>query len=156
MSAFTEKLNAEQLAYLNNLMKQPFSVQAVKFLDSYWEEVGSQAEFIFSCAMDVMRYADMHSKGVSLIHLYEEGNDVDFNIGLYFYEKLCQRVLDAPEGKLWRDDPRFAPSMPTMMTAIVRKQELREKVDVNFDGRISFLEYLLYQYRECTSFQRPT
>merc|ERR1712071_9440 len=32
------------------------------------------------------------------------------------------------------------------MTAIVRKKELREKVDVNFDGRISFLEYLLYQY----------
>jgi len=37
--------------------------------------------------------------------------------------------------------------MPEMLTAIVRKQELREKVDVNFDGRISFLEYLLYQYR---------
>jgi len=35
-----------------------------------------------------------------------------------------------------------------MMTAIVRKKELREKVDVNFDGRISFLEYLLYQYRD--------
>jgi hypothetical protein len=35
-----------------------------------------------------------------------------------------------------------------MLTAIVRKQELREKVDVNFDGRISFLEYLLYQYRQ--------
>jgi len=32
-----------------------------------------------------------------------------------------------------------------MMTALIRKQELREKVDVNFDGRISFLEYLLYQ-----------
>jgi len=35
-----------------------------------------------------------------------------------------------------------------MMTAIVRKQELRDKVDVNFDGRISFLEYLLYQYKD--------
>jgi len=34
-----------------------------------------------------------------------------------------------------------------MLTALVRKQELREKVDVDFDGRISFLEYLLYQYR---------
>ena len=86
--------------------------------------------------------------GVSLIHLYDEGNDLDFNIGLYFYEQLCKKVLESPEGKIWRDDPRFAPSMPTMMTAIVRKQELREKVDVNFDGRISFLEYLLYQYRE--------
>jgi hypothetical protein len=35
-----------------------------------------------------------------------------------------------------------------MMTAIKRKQELREKVDVNFDGRVSFLEYLLYQYKD--------
>jgi len=39
-------------------------------------------------------------------------------------------------------------SQPFMLTAIVRKQELREKVDVNFDGRISFLEYLLYQYKD--------
>jgi len=35
-----------------------------------------------------------------------------------------------------------------MMTALTRKQELREKVDVNFDGRVSFLEYLLYQYQD--------
>ena len=42
---------------------------------------------------------------------------------------------------------RYKPSMPEMLTALVRKQELREKVDVNFDGRVSFLEYLLYQYR---------
>lgn len=34
------------------------------------------------------------------------------------------------------------------MTAIVRKQELRDKVDVNFDGRVSLLEYLLYQYKD--------
>ena len=38
-----------------------------------------------------------------------------------------------------------------MMTAIKRKQELREKVDVNFDGRIAFIEYLLYQYRDCAN-----
>jgi hypothetical protein len=29
----------------------------------------------------------------------------------------------------------------------VRKKELRDKVDVNFDGRVSFLEFLLYQYK---------
>lgn len=90
----------------------------------------------------------MHSKGISLIHKYEEGNDLDFNIGLYFYEKLCQKVFESPEGKKWRDDRKYKPSMPEMLTALVRKQELREKVDVDFDGRISFLEYLLYQYRE--------
>lgn len=39
-----------------------------------------------------MKYADMHAKGVSLIYKYEEGVDVDFNIGLYFFEKLCKQV----------------------------------------------------------------
>ena len=68
---------------------------------------------------------------------------MDFNIGLYFYEKLCQKVLESPEGTKWRNDPKFKSSMPEMLTALVRKQELREKVDVDFDGRISFLEYLL-------------
>jgi hypothetical protein len=37
--------------------------------------------------------------------------------------------------------------MPSMMTAITRKKLLREKVDANFDGRVSFLEYLLFQYQ---------
>jgi hypothetical protein len=146
--AFTEKLDAASLDFFCNIAREPFSKQAVHFLNAYWNEVGNQAPFIFSVAFECMKYADMHTKGISLIHLYDEGNDLDFNIGLYFYEKLCVRVLEAPEGKIWREDPTFAPSMPTMMTAIVRKQELREKVDVNFDGRISFLEYLLYQYQE--------
>jgi len=47
----------------------------------------------------------------------------------------------------WSQSP-FERSQPTMMTAIARKKELRDKVDVNFDGRVSFLEYLLYQYRD--------
>lgn len=62
---------------------------------------------------------------------------------MYFYEKLCQKVLESEEGKKWRNDPKYRVSMPEMLTALVRKQELREKVDVDFDGRISFLEYLL-------------
>jgi len=147
-AAFTAKLDAESLEFFSKVAKEPFSKQAIHFLNAYWPEVGSQAPFIFSVGWEVMKYADMHTKGISLIHLYDEGNDLDFNIGLYFYEKLYQKVMESAEGKRWRDDPSFAPSMPTFMTAIVRKQELREKVDVNFDGRISFLEYLLYQYRE--------
>jgi len=145
--AFTEKLSAEALQFFNDLCEKPFSEQAVSFLNAYWNEIGSQAEFIFSVAYPTMKYADMHAKGVQYIHLYEEGNDLDFNIGLYFYEKLCKKVLDDDEGKKWREDSRWAPSMPEMLTAIKRKIELREKVDVNFDGRVSFLEYLLYQYR---------
>jgi len=145
--SFTTKLSPEALAYFTEVCSRPFSQQAVAFLNAYWPEVGSQAEFIFSCAYERIKAADMHVKGVNYIHLYDEGNDLDFNIALYFYEKLCKEVLEDGSGKKWRDDPKYAPSMPEMLTALVRKQELREKVDVNFDGRVSFLEYLLYQYR---------
>ncbi len=86
----------------------------------------------------------MHAKGISLIYKYDEGVDVDLNIGLYFFEKLCKRVLDDEKAK-WG---KYTKSQPVMVTAIVRKAEIRDKVDVDFDGRISFLEYLLYQYRE--------
>jgi len=145
--SFTQKLDPAGLAFFRNVAQQPFSKQAVYFLNAYWAEVGNQADFIFTVAWETIKYADMHVKGVQYIHLYDEGNDLDFNIGLYFYEKLCQRIFDSPEGAKWKNDPKYKPSMPELLTALVRKQELREKVDVDFDGRISFLEYLLYQYR---------
>jgi hypothetical protein len=99
-------------------------------------------------AWDTIKYADMHTKGITLVHTYDEGNLLDFNVALYFYEQLCKRSLDSVEGAKWRNDAKYKMSMPEMLTAIVRKKELREKVDVNFDGKVSFLEYLLYQYRE--------
>jgi len=143
--SFTEKLDPEALKYFNEVCNKPFGEQAVAFLNAYWPEVHAQAEFIFTVAWEVIKYADMHSKGISLIYKYEEGNDLDFNIGLYFYEKLC-KFLEEPQNAKWAG-PQFAMSQPEMMTAIKRKTELREKVDVNFDGRVSMLEYLLYQYQ---------
>jgi hypothetical protein len=143
--SFTEKLDAESLAYFNEVASRPFSQQAVAFLNAYWPEVHTQAEFIFTVAWEVMKYADMHSKGISLRHLYEEGKDLDFDIALYFYEQLCKFVED-PKNSRFGAGGEFAMSQPVMMTAIKRKQELREKVDVNFDGRVGMLEYLLYQY----------
>lgn len=144
-SSFKQKLDAKALAYFEEVCNKSFSQQAVHFLNAYWAEVGDQAEFIFSVAYDRVRMADMHSKGVQYIHLYDEGNDLDFNFGLYFYEKLC-KFLGESKNSEWTDE-KWAKSQPEMITAIVRKRELREKVDVNFDGRIGFLEYLLYQYR---------
>jgi len=146
MTSFVQKLDPDALRYFNEVAAKPFSQQAVAFLNAYWPEVSSQAEFIFQVAWEVIKYADMHAKGISLIYKYDEGNDLDFNIGLYFYEKLCY-FIDDPKNKQWTD-AQYKHSQPEMMTAIKRKQELREKVDVNFDGRISFLEYLLYQYRD--------
>lgn len=143
-ASFTAKLDAEALAYFNSVAVKPFAQQAVAFLNAYWPEVSSEAEFIYACSWDTIKYADMHAKGVSLIYKYDEGFDLDFNIGLYFFEKLCKKVLD-DEKKKWGE---YKKSQPVMMTAILRKSELRDKVDVNFDGRVSFLEYLLYQYRD--------
>merc|ERR1712137_1514170 len=144
MTSFVEKLSAEALAHFNDVTQKPFAQQAVSFLNAYWPEVHTQAEFIFSAAWEVMKYADMHAKGIQLIFQYEEGNDLD--IGLYFYEQLC-KFVEQPKNAQWAD-AKFERSHPTMMTAIKRKQEIGEKVDVNFDGRIGMLEYLLYQYKD--------
>lgn len=146
MSSFTEKLDADAIAYFNSVCTKSFSEQAVHFLNAYWHEIGSQAEFIFSVAWDLAKKADMKAKNINYVHLYEEGNDFDFNFGLYFYEHLCKFLEDEKNAQWISKD--YSISQPEMMTAIKRKQELREKVDVNFDGRVSFLEYLLYQYRE--------
>jgi len=145
--AFTEKLSKEALEYFSSVCQKPFAEQAVAFLNAYWSEVGDQADFIFGCAWETIKFADMHSKGISYVHLYNEGNDLDFNIGLYFYEQLCKRLDEGKEFAEFKAS-NYAKSQPEMMTAIKRKTELRDKVDVNFDGRISFLEYLLYQYKD--------
>lgn len=148
--SFVEKLDAEGLAFFNATAAKPFSQQAVAFLNAYWAEIGSQAEFIFGCAWETIKYADMHAKGCSYMHLYDEGNDLDFNIGLYFYEKLCKNLDSGGtkgEFKQFSAD-EYKMSQPAMLTAIKRKTEIRDKVDVNFDNRISMLEYLLYQYRD--------
>ena len=143
--SFTEKLSKEALDYFNALCQKPFSQQAVAFLNAYWPEVHTEADFIFSVAWDRFKYADMETKGIMYLYQYDEGTDLDFDIGLYFYEILC-KFVDDPKNIHWKRD--FPRSQPEMMTAIKRKVELREKVDVNFDGRISFLEYLLYQYKD--------
>jgi len=144
MTSFVEKLDKESLDYFTAVCKKPFNEQAVAFLNAYWAEVHTEAEFIFTVAWEMIKYADMNSKGIQYLYQYEEGADLDFDIGLYFYEQLC-KFLDEPKNSHWKND--FPMSQPEMMTAIKRKQELREKVDVNFDGRVSFLEYLLHQYR---------
>jgi len=143
-ASFTEALKPEELKYFNEVCAKPFSGQAVAFLNAYWNEVKSEAEFVYSVAWDVMKKTDMHSQGISLIHLYNEGIDLDFDMGLYFYEQLCKMLEDSKNAQ-WAS-PNYKLSQPVMQTAIVRKKELRDKVDVNFDGRISMLEYLLYQY----------
>jgi len=142
--SFVEKLDPESLEAFNEASAKSFSSQAIFFLNAFWEEYGDQAEFIYAHAWRIMKMADMNAKGISYVHLYEEGNDLDFDLGLYFFEQLCKFTDDA---KNKAELEAYESSMPVMMTSIVRKKELREKVDVNFDGRVGFLEYLLYQYK---------
>lgn len=143
-ASFTEKLDAEALAFFNEVTHRPFAQQAVAFLNAYWAEVHNEAEFIYTVAWEVMKYADMHAKGISLIYKYDEGFELDFDIGLYFYEQLNKFVDDAKNAK-WK---AYTRSQPEMLTSLKRKQELRDKVDVNFDGKVGMLEYLLYQYKD--------
>merc|ERR1712032_1645764 len=145
MSSFIEKLDAEALEYFNTVASSPFSEQCVAFLNAYWSEVGSQAEYIFAAAWELCKEADMEAKGISLVHKCTEGFDMDFDIGLRFYELLTNH-WENPKNASWHQYELSNPG--EIMTSIARKRELREKVDVNFDGRISMLEYLLYQYKD--------
>jgi len=140
--SFVEKLDPDSLAAFNEISEKSFSAQAIFFLNAFWVEFGDQAEFVYSHSWRIIKEVDMHHKGINYIHLYEEGNDLDFDMGLYFFEKLC-KYTESNKPALSAD---YETSLPTMMTSIVRKKELRDKVDVNFDGRVGFLEYLLYQY----------
>jgi len=142
--SFTAKLDEDSITFFTDLCSQPFARQGVAFLNAYWAEVRDEAEFIYSVAWDKLKGADMHSKGISLVYKYDEGHDVDFDIGLYFYEQLCKYC----EEHKAEFKGKYSRSLPTMMTAIKRKQELRDEVDVNFDGRVAFIEYLLYQYKD--------
>lgn len=66
--SFTEKLDAESLAFFNSVSAKPFADQAMAFLNAYWVEVNAEAEFIYTVSYDKMRYADMHFKGIQLVY----------------------------------------------------------------------------------------
>jgi len=141
---YLQKLSEEQLAFFNEVVSKPFADQAVAFLNAHWKECGSQADYIFDVAYEVFKKTDMSFKGVDYLHLYDEGKNLDFDAGLNFFERLVKYWDD--ESNPYVGDSAFSESRPVMMTSIKRKKELRSKVDVNFDGRVSFMEYLLYQY----------
>lgn len=150
--SFTEKLDTASLEAFSVACKKPFSEQAQFFLNAFWDEYGDQAENIYSISWELIKKADMRWRNVKYVHQYDEGNDLDFDMGLYLFELLVKFYQGDLNDKTMPPDGKgkakeYPKSVPEDMTAIVRKKELREKVDVNFDGRISFLEFLLYQYK---------
>jgi len=150
--SFTEKLDPASLEAFSVACKKPFSEQAQFFLNAFWDEYGDQAENIYAVSWEIIKKADMRWRNVKYVHQYDEGNDLDFDMGLYFFELLVKFYTGELNDKTMPPDgpglaKAYSKSVPDDMTAIVRKKELREKVDVNFDGRVSFLEFLLYQYK---------
>lgn len=154
---FKAGLDAKSLEAFNVAAEKPFSEQACFFLNAFWAEFGDQAEWIYSIAWDCIKYVDMANKGVKYVHKYEEAAELkDFDVGIHLFERLA-KISTQPnhsdfyafrdwfkENKDYKD--KYAKSFPEMKTSIVRKKELRDKVDVNFNGKVSFIEYLLFQY----------
>jgi len=141
--SFVEALDAQSLEYFNEVCCRPFAEQAQFFLNAFWDEFKDHAEAVYAIHWKTIRSVEMESKGIQYIHLYEEGFDLDFDMGLLLFERLNQFF----ERKGQAEAKQYPLAVPVHMTSIVRKKELRDKVDVNFDGRVGFLEYLLYQFK---------
>lgn len=149
--AFRQLLDPDSVRVFNEACAKPFSEQATFFLNAYWVEYGDQAESIYSLAWKAMCAAEMEAKGIMYVHQYEEGTELDIDTTLRFFEILCNRSLGERNHKEymkeWEADAGYAKSLPEMQTSIKRKKELKSTVDQNGDGKISFLEYLIYQYK---------
>lgn len=143
--SFTEALDEKSLAYFNEVCARPFAEQAQFFLNAFWDEFGSHAEAVYSIHWAKIRKTEMDSQGIMFLHLYEEGVDLDFDMGLVLFESVYNFFNNSAEGKLMAQ--QYPQAVPEMMTSVSRKKELRDKVDVNFDGRVGFLEFLLYQFK---------
>lgn len=143
-----EPLDGRCLDRFNRIAARPIARQAMDFYNAYWTELSSEAGFSFSVAWPGFRAAEMRALGITYEYDYDEGSAVGFDDALYFYERMIVFLGD-PLNAAWQDD--YPLSQPEPLSALARKQELREKVDVNLDGRIAFLEYLVFQYAGTSS-----
>jgi len=107
--SFTEKLDPESLQAFNVATKKKFSEQAQFFLNAFWDEHGSQAELVYTVAWDWLKKVDMRHKGVHYIHLYDEGNELDFDMSLYFFEQLSKFYSDPKNAHWVKDYPSSIP-----------------------------------------------
>ena len=83
-----------------------------------------------SVAWDKIKYADMHAKGIQLVFKYVEGFDLDFDIGLYFYEQLCKFCED-PKNKEWLvSEAMFSFCFCVFRCVVVAAESLWRALDV--------------------------
>lgn len=141
--SFVEKLDPTSLEVFNKVCKKPFSDQAQFVLNAFWAELQDQAQFIYNHTWEHIKKVDMDNKSIQYVHLYQEGADLDFDMALRLFEVQRYWFEDKKNAALAEQYKR---SNPGDETAIVRKKTIREKIDVNFDSRVSLIEYLLYIY----------
>ena len=84
--SFVEGLDEEALAFFNEACKKKHSEQAVAFLNAYWEEIGDQADFIFSVAWEIMKKVEMDNKVSFFLFLFISSK--------HAYTRACTRTLD--------------------------------------------------------------
>lgn len=108
-------------------------------LNAFYDELKDEAQCIYEVLWEVIKRVDMDNKGIQYVHKYEEGNDLDFDMTLHLYEKVLYFFNDKKNAAWKASNPR---SIPKDMTAIARKKEIREKVDVDFDGRIGYVSQI--------------
>lgn len=143
MTAFVQSLDAESLKVFTKVTERTFAEQGQFLLNAFWSELEGESEFIYNVSYEQIKKVDMDNKGISYIHLYQEGSSLDFDMTLRLFEVVRYYFEDKKNAAMAQ---KHAMSRPADMTAISRKREIKEKVDVDHDGRISFLEYLLYVY----------
>jgi hypothetical protein len=95
--SFTSGLDAKSLEAFSVACKKPFSEQAQFFLNAFWDEFNDQAECIYSIAWEAIKRADMRWRNVTYVHMYEEGNDLDFDMGQS--PLPCPAQPDIPAGR---------------------------------------------------------
>jgi hypothetical protein len=69
------------VSILINLSCLSVGEQAQFFLNAFWDEANDQAECIYSVAFELIKRADMRWRNITYVHMYEEGNDLDFDMG---------------------------------------------------------------------------
>jgi|EP00933_Yihiella_yeosuensis_P052648 hypothetical protein len=140
--AFVQQLDKDSLEHFNQVCEKPFSEQAIFVLNAFFDELSSDADFIYDVVWPTVMKIDMDSRNIAYAHLYTEKSSLSFDLALHLYELIGKHMEKNPA-----DAEKYARSVPADVTAIVRKKELRDTVDVNCDGQIGLMEYILHQYK---------
>jgi F actin bundling C terminal len=118
------KLAGPDLAFVNKCNAAPYSSQGKLFLNAFWDEGAEQkAEEVYQFCENYYG-TDLHLKGLTAVATESAGTDLDEHGFHYFLEHHIEPL-----------------------TVIAARSKLRE-ADVSFDGKVSFLEFLMWHLKK--------